>query len=113
MSNLDSTEELKRGVTGDLCEKMVTLARALMEGSPDSIYAHSLWRFSVELAGYFDDDQGIPIEDAHRIDAVMEDALRELLDAHSFDGETLPSMRALSKALRALQQLRETPLSYR
>jgi hypothetical protein len=70
---------LPDSITGDFCRELVTETRAGVAADPGSIYAYAIWKASIELSNRFDDEQGIPVDEAETIDALILPPLRRLL----------------------------------
>src|SRR5436305_823291 len=99
---------LDHGVTGDAVHAMLAEARGAVDDNPASVYSYALWRALLELDRYFEDDQGIPAAEWHRVNIATKAPLERLLELGGLNGENPAASRELLKLLKGLHALRLT-----
>jgi hypothetical protein len=99
---------VERRVTGDAVRAITVEVRRAFEANSSSIYFYAFWRALLDLAGYFEEEQGIPIAEWDRINLATKSPLRNLVEVGGLEEESSAATHELRKLIQGLHSLRST-----
>jgi hypothetical protein len=94
------------GVTGDLSLAMAKKSKDTSEANPSSVFSYAVWQACEELLSYLRDPQGISVEVGYEINSLVNQPLRELIDAGGLRGESKEAFIPLTQLLNGLHTFR-------
>jgi len=103
--------DFEKGVHGDLCFAILSLAKEAAERVPRSIFAFAVLQVCRDLCSYFEDEQGIPVVLAEKINDLVSDPLKRLVESECFDGESRDGQTALEDLISSMRILHSIPIA--